>query len=240
MLPLGRQDRYRALYRALEPAWQPSTAQYEARVQRYIDTHGPAIRVLDAGCGAGGVLERHGHRVAVAVGLDGDRASLRRHRAPAVQLTQGLLDQLPFATASFDLVISAWVLEHLAQPAPVFREIARVLKPEGHFIVITPNARSLLTRLNRVVPQWAQARLVRQLYGRAGQDTFPVQYRANTVEQVVRLAARVGLAPVALDTVSDPTYLAFTDAVFALSVLVEAAIPPRYAVHLVGEFVKRT
>lgn len=239
MLPVTRQDRYRALYHALHPRWHPSTVQYEARVRTYLEAHGPSIRVLDAGCGAGGVLERLSHRVPVGVGIDYDYASLVRHRNPCVHRIAGRLDHLPFPDATFDLVISSWVLEHLAAPRQVFAEIARVLKAHGHFVFLTPNARNVVTRVNRLVPRLAQARLVQQLYGREEHDTFPVRYRANTIEQIEALAREVGLAPVHLETINDPTYLAFTNGLFALSVLLEAYTPPRYAVHLVGEFVKR-
>jgi SAM-dependent methyltransferase len=99
-----------------------------------------------------------------------------------------------------DLVISAWVLEHLAHPAPVFRDIARVLKPDGHFIFITPNARSVLTRLNRAVPQRAQARLVRGLYGRAEQDGGLCLTPRNGAFGLVYSSSSTGTVEVCVET----------------------------------------
>jgi ubiquinone/menaquinone biosynthesis C-methylase UbiE len=238
MLPLARQERYRAQYQALRPQWRSGTEVYETQVRRYIEAHGPHIQVLDAGCGAGGVLERLSGQVSLAVGLDCDRASLLRHRDPRLCLAAGTLEQLPFPDAVFDLVISSWVLEHLPRPSLVFAEIARVLKPRGHFVFLTPNARNLITRLNRAIPRLAQAPLVRHLYGREHGDTFPVQYRANTLEQISALARAAGLEPLHLEPISDPTYLAFTDGLFALSMFLEAYTPPAYFVHLVGDCVK--
>ncbi len=48
------------------------------------------------------------------------------------------LEKLTFADRSFDLVITQDVFEHVLDPAPAFREIARVLKPGGAHIFTVP------------------------------------------------------------------------------------------------------
>ncbi len=53
---------------------------------------------------------------------------------------------LPFATHSFDCVISFQVIEHIRRDLEFVREIERVLRPGGRFIVTTPNAPMSLTR----------------------------------------------------------------------------------------------
>ena len=49
------------------------------------------------------------------------------------------LGKLPFDAATFDLVFSKYVLEHLDDPVRVFRELRRVTKPGGRLIVHAPN-----------------------------------------------------------------------------------------------------
>lgn len=46
----------------------------------------------------------------------------------------------PFKSASFDAVVCSEVLEHLFDPVAVTKEIHRLLKPNGVYIVSTPNA----------------------------------------------------------------------------------------------------
>jgi len=47
---------------------------------------------------------------------------------------------LPFDDESFDLVLGMEILEHFAiDPSFVFREVARVTKPNGRFVISTPN-----------------------------------------------------------------------------------------------------
>lgn len=53
---------------------------------------------------------------------------------------------LAFADESFDYVISFQVIEHIEQDAEFVREVSRVLRKGGKFIVSTPNAPMSLTR----------------------------------------------------------------------------------------------
>lgn len=232
MLPLDRQESYRRRYAAMYPGWQPASQVYQDVVAAHLT---PAARVLDLGCGRGGVMERLHPRAGFVAGLDPDAASLREHRAPALALTCGLAEALPYADGSFDLVCCSWVLEHLPDPARALAEIARVLAPGGHFIFLTPNARHPLLILNRVLRP-VQRRLVSRLYGRAEADTFPPFYRANTPTRIERLARDAGLAQVALHSIGDPTYLAFGEPLFRLACLLERFMPPALRVHLVGEY----
>lgn len=232
MLALDRQEVYRRRYAAMRPGWRPASHVYQDAVAARLT---PTARVLDLGCGRGGVLERLHPRAGFVAGLDPDLASLREHRAPALALACGLAQALPYPDGSFDLVCASWVLEHLPDPARAFAEIARVLAPGGRFIFLTPNARHPLLILTRALRP-VQARLVGRLYGRAEADTFPTRYRANTPIQIERLARAAGLLRVSLRFVGDPTYLAFGEPLFRLSCLLERLTPPGMRVHLVGEY----
>lgn len=237
MLPLSKQNLYREKYQRLRPGWQTSGSEFETLTRGYIT---PEARALDLGCGRGGVMELFWQGVRLAVGVDPDYASLaeRRARLPAV-CGQG--EALPLAPEKFDLVIGLWVLEHLSQPERVAREIGRVLRPGGHFIFLTPNARHPLIWANRL--SWAmpavQRLLIPRLYGRAEADTFRTYYRANTLAQLGRLAGAGGFEVVSLRAISDPTYLAFDELSFRVSIGLESLLPRSWGVHLLGDWLKR-
>jgi SAM-dependent methyltransferase len=235
MLPLSRQNAYRDRYRHARPGWRASGDEFEALTRRYLS---PTARVLDVGCGRGGVMELFWRDVQRAIGLDPDLVSLHERRAPFAAAC-GFGDALPFPAASFDVVIALWVLEHLRQPERVLAEVRRVLAPGGHFLFLTPNAHHPLILANRL--NWAfpavQRLLIPRLYGRAEADTFRVHYRANTPERLRALAAAHGFRLASLRVIKDPTYLAFNELAFQCSVLMEDALPLAWGVHLLGDWV---
>ncbi len=236
MLSLERQNAYRDRLRSRWPNWRPATELYEATIRQYLR---PGVRLLDVGCGRGGVVEQLDGAGHWPAGVDPDLRSLREHRLGLPRAT-ALLDLLPFPAGSFDLLIASWVLEHLPRPAAALAEAARVLRPDGHLILLTPNANHPLALVNRLLARMApwQASLIAHLYGRAEVDAFPVFYRANTPACLRGLAVAAGLRPLALHTIPDPTYLAFNDPLFELSCALECVLPAGCAVHIVADLVK--
>jgi len=237
LLPLDVQNAYRERYRALRPGWRPSGDLLETIVRGYL-TGGS--RVLDLGCGRGGVAELIWRDVRLAAGIDPDTVSLAQHRAVGMPVVRGVGERLPFVGDSFDLIVSIWVLEHLEDPLATFIEVRRVLRPGGHFIFLTPNLRNplmLMNRIGRAMPA-LQRRLVPRMYGRDEADTFPVRYRANTEREIRDHARGSGLHVQELRVVPDPTYLAMNGLMFNASVMSERLMPKGWGVHLLGDLVR--
>jgi SAM-dependent methyltransferase len=221
----------------MRPGWRSSGEELDALVLARVTRESS---VLDLGCGRGGVMELLWRDVRLAAGIDPDPPSLAEHRAHGMPVVRGVGEGLPFGGASFDVVVCVWVLEHLKEPAAVLSEVRRVLRPGGHFIFLTPNLRNPLLVLNRLgkAAPLIQTRLVSRFYGRRESDTFPVQYRANTVRALTALAARAGLEVAELRVVPDPTYLAVNGFMFTTSVLAERLMPKGWGVHIVGDLVR--
>ncbi|MEO0405773.1 MAG: class I SAM-dependent methyltransferase [Cyanobacteria bacterium P01_A01_bin.135] len=57
-----------------------------------------------------------------------------KHRCTSLDLRWGNIRHLPFADDSFDVVVFAHVLEHMAEPVATLREMVRVLKPGAPLI----------------------------------------------------------------------------------------------------------
>lgn len=97
-------------------------------------------RVLENGCGVGMYVEklRQGAGGQV-VGLEYDfpRARQARERNPAIVNAVG--EALPFPEATFDLILSHEVLEHVADDAQAVREMVRTLRPGGRIVLFCPN-----------------------------------------------------------------------------------------------------
>lgn len=233
MLNLTKQERYRARYARMTPGYRPALDVYTAWLAAHVTD---ATRLLDAGCGPGGLVRDYEGVARLVVGAD-EYADRFDEPAEIRLLVTAAMDVLPFASGSVDVVTCSWVLEHLRQPQRAFAEIARVLKPGGHLLFITPNTLNYVVWLRRLIPNAISKPIVHKIYGRAEDFINPTYYRANTARQIDRLLRDAGLMQVRLEAVSDPTYLALNDALFFVSVGIERVmgrIWPGSGVHLVG------
>jgi len=88
---------------------------------------------------------------------------------------------LPYPSNSFDMIVSRFVFEHLADPARVAAELVRVLKPGGWLCVVTPNKWGYVALGARLVPNRLHARALGRVQpGRKAEDVFPTLYRLNS------------------------------------------------------------
>ncbi|HET6446842.1 MAG TPA: class I SAM-dependent methyltransferase [candidate division Zixibacteria bacterium] len=241
MLNLDEQNALRERYRESNPEWRPATDLYAELARKAIL---PDSRLLDLGCGRGGLVEQLEHPRSLMVGADPDIRSLREHRLAAdmdpLPRVGAPTECLPFSRSTFDIVIASWLLEHLSDPATSFREIGRVLKKGGVFLFLTPNRRHPLVNLNRMVGRISgiQGAVVGQLYGRERVDTFPAYYRANTSRALERLAGTGGMRLSTLETVADPTYFALRAGLFGLATRIDSSLASDRHIHLVGQMVR--
>jgi 2-polyprenyl-3-methyl-5-hydroxy-6-metoxy-1,4-benzoquinol methylase len=105
----------------------------------------PGLRILDVGCGTGGVLAnlaRHGS----AIGVDRSVQALRHTaRRGVAGVACADMDKLPFGPARFDLVMMLDVIEHFADDRAVVAAARRVLRPSGTLLVSVPAFQALFS-----------------------------------------------------------------------------------------------
>src|SRR5215467_4091579 len=100
-------------------------------------------RLLDLGCSAGAFLStmRGDAWSLFGIEISPEEASHARERAGAEVFVGDIFDA-PFEPASFDVITSFDVLEHLYQPKRVIRQVYSWLKPGGIYYVAVPNVES--------------------------------------------------------------------------------------------------
>lgn len=192
----------------------------ETRIDKLL---APDSVLLDAGCGRTvPVLRKYLGRARRLIGVElVDFTDV----PPGIDTYNADLAAMPVPDASVDLIMSRSVFEHLTDPESVYREFARVLRPDGAVVFLTANMWDYGTLAARLVPNRFHAWVVRRVEGRAEDDTFPTAYRTNTRADVDRLAAASGLAVESFEYLSQyPNYLMFNGALFFLGTCYEKLI----------------
>lgn len=123
----------------------------------------PAVaRVLDAGCGSGRILDALS-RYGEVSGLDTnpDSVALARERGYE-DVREGVVERLPWADETFDLITMLDVLEHTADDHAALSELHRVARPGGYLLVTVPAYQAL----------WANHDVLNQHYRRYSRGTL--------------------------------------------------------------------
>lgn len=119
-------------------------------LQEHIDRYKFAVQfirnkmVADVACGSGyGSYLLAGNRAKKITGIDCDKKTIEyaKSRYPRHNVTYKVGDasDLPFTSASIDVVVSFETIEHIKKPIAFITEVKRVLKRSGSLIISTPN-----------------------------------------------------------------------------------------------------
>ena len=173
-------------YRTLHQI-NPARLQF---VERFVVLSG--LRVLDVGCGGGILSEALAERGASVLGIDLAESALQAAEAHRTgQAVEYRLESSRETAARgevFDVVTCMEMLEHVADPAAVLRDIHALLKPGGWAFFSTIN-RTFKARLGAVYAAEYLLRLVPQ-------GTHQYDWFIKPAE-LSRMAERAGLTPVA-------------------------------------------
>lgn len=146
-------------------------------------------RILDAGCGLSIWVSPELRKRWVIAGVDAQSASIEACQAvyQGQEYRLGDLYALDYPDQSFAAVVMREVIEHVRHPELAVREVQRVLKPGGRFVLTTPNYDSLLLRS------------IEQTYNRffGGpckpylDDVHPSRFRVATLRELIGKYAKI-------------------------------------------------
>ena len=188
---------YYGMMKVICPGLRNSHFSYREMVQSLV---GAETRWLDLGCGhqffpdwmndLSKVQLELVKRCTSVVGVD--PFDLRPHTAGIPKIAASA-ERLPFEDGSFSLVTANMVVEHVAEPETLLREVSRVLKPGGLFLFHTPNANYFEVAIARRIPAAVMKGIASLLDGRASDDIFETHYRMNTADDIRSVAEVCGL-----------------------------------------------
>ncbi len=136
---MNQRDLEKAALRG-EPSYVWRAGQ-ERRLQMILETAGERIRgrALENGCGVGTYVEKLTPHAETVIGLEYDFERTLEAHENSNNILNAAGEGLPFPAASFDLILSHEVIEHVQDDAVAVAEMVRVLKPGGRVVIFCPN-----------------------------------------------------------------------------------------------------
>lgn len=169
---------------------------YEAIVSKLLR---PGDSWADVGCGrnifpsnrplARQLTERSGY----VFGIDPDPNI--RDNSLISERFEGLVEDCT-TSHRFDLITLRMVAEHIVEPARSMGKVAELLKPGGLAVIYTPNKRSPVPLITRLVPNDYHHFFKRMLWDGPARDTFPTAFKLNTRKALSGHCASAGLEEV--------------------------------------------
>lgn len=141
-------------------------------------------KILDVGCSNGTRLNLLVGKKQKGWGVDVSKTAIKmaRNKYPHLHFSLVRGENLPFEDDFFDLVYSAFVLEHVSDPQKVINEAIRVLGKGGSVVLLAPN----FGAPNRASPNWIESRFAKLFFGFLGdvQLMFSASSRSLNWEKV--------------------------------------------------------
>ena len=181
-------------------------------------------RVLNLGVGPTPDQPRRSLKgeVAEIVGADLDPEVLENTELDrAVIIRNGRIEN---ETASFDLIYSDYVLEHVEKPKEFLTEVYRLLKPGCSFFFRTPNIFHYVGLISTCTPHRLHEIVANPVRGlpKDAHKPWPTYYRMNSRSRLERLALEAGFAEIELRMIEpNPSYLGFHVIPFMVGVAYE-------------------
>jgi SAM-dependent methyltransferase len=154
---------------------------------RELAVAGRPLEILEAGCGTMWVLDLEGIPYSLT-GLDINQHALERRKNQEQDLDRIILGDIcscPLEEGRYDVVYSAFVLEHVGSSAAMLENCLRALRPGGILILKIPDPASVRGFVTRATPHWVHLAYYRHIEkwadaGKPGFGPFPVRYDALT------------------------------------------------------------
>jgi ubiquinone/menaquinone biosynthesis C-methylase UbiE len=221
-----------AITRWLDEIWYPTYEdRWDDKMFRtfLMEKIKPDHFLLDYGAGRGALHELNFRKkVKRVAGVDPHESVLSNpflDEAKVLSLSSG---HIPYEDNTFDIVFSDNVLEHVREPEIVFKEIFRVLKPNGLFMAKTLNKWHYVPIIAMITPYSFHV-FINKIRGRKSYDTFPTVYKCNTIKAVKKYSHDSGFKVVDFKMLEGrPEYLRIASPLYLLGYIYERLVNRLY------------
>lgn len=194
------------------PGWTDGTTEFHALCRGHV---APKARILEVGAGPTNSTSAFLASLGEVHGVDISKEVLGNIHLTSSSLIEG--GRFPFPDASFDIVVSNYVVEHVDDATLHLAEISRLLVSGGRYIFRTPNLLHYVALVSRLTAHGAHLFLANRLRNLPtdNHEPWPTVYVMNTPAAVRRYAGLAGLDVESLEMVEkEPSYGMFARPLF--------------------------
>jgi 2-polyprenyl-3-methyl-5-hydroxy-6-metoxy-1,4-benzoquinol methylase len=119
---------------------------FNGKIQTYIKDRKPKL-LLDIGCGAGIFLDCVNKLGWKSIGVDSSKAAIKYSKLKGLNVKLGKIEQLKLNPNSFDVITIFQTIEHLDNPLKIMQKVNKLLRPNGIFLLTTPNENSFMAKI---------------------------------------------------------------------------------------------
>lgn len=216
------QQRWLARFYDPESGWWNGTERFHAMIAERVPQ--PA-RILEIGAGPSNPTSRFLAGLGELHGLDPDPEVAGNDALAGYAVLEG--SSFPYDEGAFDVCVSNYVIEHVAEARRHLEEVHRVLVPGGAYLFRTPNLFHYVGLAAHFTPHWLHLRLANRLRNAPedSHDPYPTTYRLNTRRAIRRQAHAAGFSVERLVMIeSEPMYGLSNRALFLLFMVYERSV----------------
>lgn len=216
------QDRYMTRFYDRASGWVDGTKEFHDLCIHHIPR---GWKILEIGAGPSNQTSRFLKTLGELHGIDPDPDVLNNDALTSARVLEN--DRYAYGDGEFDVCVSDYVMEHVADPDAHLREVNRVLKPGGVYLFRTPNRFHYVAVVSSLTKHWFHklvANRARDLPAGA-HDPYPTVYAMNTRSAVRRIADAHGFEVAQLRMVEkEPSYGKFSRLAFLSFMAYERAV----------------
>ncbi|MBI4743355.1 MAG: class I SAM-dependent methyltransferase [Actinobacteria bacterium] len=206
-------------YKKYFPNYIDISQQYEDIILKMIDKDSI---IVDIGCGRTSRFAKYKNSYKRLIGIDISEEEIQHNWEVDEKIICDERKKIILPDDSVNLIVSFFVLEHIANPAKFFSEIKRVLKPSGKFVLLAPNSLYPVFFLNKFMPdRKLKEILLTRVAKRDLKTIFPVYYRANSLFAINKLRNKKIFKSIEVTYLGGPFDLHFSFFLFRLGVYFE-------------------
>jgi len=135
-------------------------------------------------------------------------------------------EPLPFGDEVFDIIVSDWTFEHIANPEHIANEFHRILKKGGWVCARTRNKFSYISLITKIIKNPYHSKILKYVQPERKEiDVFPTTFKLNSVRDISKYFKKNEFNNFTYRYEAEPSYYFNKKIIFLLKLLLDRYLP---------------